>query len=102
MDWRTVHPGTHRKDADTTARCYEPFDPRFVRGLIEGVLAPIIDMYFRPRLIGADRIPADGPLLLAANHSGNASPYETAPSPWSTACAATGTSPPTTCRSAGR
>ncbi len=55
---------------------YEPFDPRFARGLIEEVLAPIIDTYFRARLIGADRIPAEGPLVLAANHSGNAFPYD--------------------------
>ncbi len=55
---------------------YEPFDPGFTRTMIERVLAPIVDRYFRPRIIGAGRIPAAGPLMLAANHSGNAFPYD--------------------------
>ena len=59
-----------------TATCYEPFDPTYCRDLMRRVIAPIADHYFRPRIIGAERIPAHGPLILAANHSGTAFPYD--------------------------
>lgn len=55
---------------------YEPFEPEYCRELEQRTLGPIARHYFRPRLIGADRLPATGPLILAANHSGNAFPYD--------------------------
>jgi len=55
---------------------HDPFDPDFARGLIEQVFSPLLDHYFRPRLLGHQRIPAGGPLILAANHSGNTFPYD--------------------------
>ncbi|MCW7940995.1 acyl-phosphate glycerol 3-phosphate acyltransferase [Streptomyces hygroscopicus] len=39
---------------------------RFV--LIKAVLAPIMRLMFRPRVEGAEHIPADGPVILAGNH----------------------------------
>jgi 1-acyl-sn-glycerol-3-phosphate acyltransferase len=52
------------------------FDPDFTRGLIERVFSPALDHYFRPRLLRRERIPRHGPLILAANHSGNTFPYD--------------------------
>jgi 1-acyl-sn-glycerol-3-phosphate acyltransferase len=55
---------------------HEPFDPGFGRGLVEQVFDPLLDHYFRPRLLGRQRIPERGPVILAPNHSGNAFPYD--------------------------
>ncbi len=54
----------------------DPFDPAYAQQMAEQVLAPVLDHYFRPRIIGAERLPQQGPLILAANHSGNAFPYD--------------------------
>ena len=58
------------------AVCYEPFDVDYCRDLLDKVIAPISDHYFRPRLIGVEKLPARGPIILAANHSGTAFPYD--------------------------
>lgn len=55
---------------------WDPFDPVYARSLVTGVFAPILDRYFRPRVLGAQRLPREGPLVLAVNHSGNAFPYD--------------------------
>src|SRR5665213_3872423 len=55
---------------------YEPFDPEYCRDLLHKVIEPISDHYFRPCIIGAERLPATGPVILAANHSGTAFPYD--------------------------
>jgi 1-acyl-sn-glycerol-3-phosphate acyltransferase len=57
---------------------YDPFDPAFSRAMIEDVLAPALDHYFRPVIVGLEHLPAPdtGPVVLAANHSGNAFPYD--------------------------
>lgn len=58
-------------------RYYEPFDAAYMRDLVEEVFDPLfIDAYFRPRLLGAHRLPDKGPLILAPNHSGNAFPFD--------------------------
>jgi len=54
----------------------DPFDPEYCRQMIGDLLAPISEHWFRSRIVGAERIPADGPLILAANHSGNAFPHD--------------------------
>ena len=55
---------------------HDPFDPEWCRGMVREVLGPMVESYFRAEIIGAERIPARGPLVLAANHSGNAFPYD--------------------------
>jgi 1-acyl-sn-glycerol-3-phosphate acyltransferase len=55
---------------------WEPFDPGWCRSTIERVLRPIVEHWFRPQIFGAQRIPKDGPVILASNHSGNALPYD--------------------------
>jgi 1-acyl-sn-glycerol-3-phosphate acyltransferase len=54
----------------------EPFEPEFVRAIERDVLAPITDRWFRATVVGRERIPAEGPLILCSNHSGNAFPYD--------------------------
>ena len=63
-------------DAPAPATADDPFDPEWSREMVRRVLGPVIDSYFRARVVGAERIPKGGPLILAANHSGNAFPYD--------------------------
>ncbi len=58
------------------APAHDPFDPDYCRDLVDKVLGPIADRYFRATLIGAERIPRTGPVILAANHSGDALPHD--------------------------
>lgn len=62
--------------AAVEASYYEPFDAEYCRGLMNGVISPICDGYFRPKIIGAEKLPKAGPAVLAANHSGTAFPYD--------------------------
>ncbi|MET0189684.1 MAG: lysophospholipid acyltransferase family protein [Pseudonocardia sediminis] len=39
-----------------------------VQFLIKYVLAPLLRLLWRPRVLGADRVPVTGPVILAANH----------------------------------
>ena len=55
---------------------YEPFNPEYAATFMDEVFDPILRHYFRPELIGAERIPDQGPVILAPNHSGNAFPYD--------------------------
>ena len=61
---------------DAQSRTWEPFDAAWCRSTIERVLLPIVKHWFRPQIFGAQRIPRDGPVILASNHSGNALPYD--------------------------
>lgn len=56
--------------------CYEPFEPGYLSEVVEDVLGPAIDHYFRPQLLGAEHIPECGPVILASNHSGNSFPWD--------------------------
>ncbi len=62
--------------AASEAGSYDPFDPDYVGSLIDEAVAPMCRHYFRPVLLGAERLPRHGPLVLAPNHSGNAFPYD--------------------------
>lgn len=67
---------THTTPDATSTATYEPFDPVYCHALMQRVIGPIIDHYFRPTFVGLDKLPARGPVILAANHSGNALPYD--------------------------
>jgi 1-acyl-sn-glycerol-3-phosphate acyltransferase len=41
---------------------------RLLYALVRGVLAPLLRLYFRMRISGAERIPAEGPAIVAPNH----------------------------------
>jgi 1-acyl-sn-glycerol-3-phosphate acyltransferase len=62
--------------APATSTAADPFDPQWARSIITGSVAPMLDVWFRPEMHGAEHIPASGPVILAANHSGNAFPYD--------------------------
>jgi 1-acyl-sn-glycerol-3-phosphate acyltransferase len=46
------------------------YDEELARKALMPLLKPLYDRYFRVRTLGIDRVPADGPALLVANHSG--------------------------------
>ena len=54
----------------------DPFDADWCRSLEREVLGPMADTWFRAIIVNEERIPAHGPCILAANHSGNAFPYD--------------------------
>jgi 1-acyl-sn-glycerol-3-phosphate acyltransferase len=58
------------------AKEYEPFEPDYIRDVVEGPFGVVLDHYFRPRLLGAQRMPTGGPAILASNHSGTAYPWD--------------------------
>lgn len=59
-----------------TATSYEPFEPDYCRDLLKHAVGPLSDYYFRARVIGAEKLPAKGPVVIATNHSGTAFPYD--------------------------
>jgi len=57
----------------------EPFDPLdfdYLFSFKDEIVVPILENYFRAELIGADKVPDKGPLIMASNHSGNAFPHD--------------------------
>ncbi|HEX8243413.1 MAG TPA: 1-acyl-sn-glycerol-3-phosphate acyltransferase, partial [Longimicrobium sp.] len=54
----------------------DPIDWEYCESLNRGFLGEIVDHWFRGRIIGAEKIPAAGPLIIAPNHSGNAFPHD--------------------------
>jgi len=54
----------------------DPLDLTYIESLRVNVLDPIIDYWFRAKLIGAETLPKKGPLIVASNHSGNAFPHD--------------------------
>ena len=69
-------PPADAPEGASPAGAADPFDADWARSLERAVLGPLTDRYFRARVVGAERIPRAGPLVLAANHSGNAFPYD--------------------------
>lgn len=54
----------------------DPLDTAWCRSFADEVFLPLIERYYRPRLIHAERVPRNGPAVLAANHSGSAFPFD--------------------------
>lgn len=57
---------------------HESFNLRYTRYLLENLIKPISDIWFRAKWVGFDDFPErnqpDRPLILATNHSGMAFP----------------------------
>ncbi|HEX5973276.1 MAG TPA: 1-acyl-sn-glycerol-3-phosphate acyltransferase [Gemmatimonadaceae bacterium] len=62
----------------TAPRCtaHDPFDADWARSIMTTTIDPLLRLWFRAEIVGAERIPPKGPVILAANHSGNAFPYD--------------------------
>ena len=54
----------------------DPFDREYYETCLRDLAGPIFDAWFRPAVFRAERIPEAGPAIIAANHSGNAFPYD--------------------------
>jgi 1-acyl-sn-glycerol-3-phosphate acyltransferase len=54
----------------------DPLDIEYINSLRIRVLDPIIDHWFRASLHGAEKLPDQGPIIIASNHSGNAFPHD--------------------------
>ncbi len=67
---------TDVEDAPLIQPDEDPIDYDYLCGLANEVIKPIINHYFRAKLIGAEKIPDKGPYILATNHSGNAFPHD--------------------------
>ncbi len=65
-----------RADETPSTHTYEPFDAEYCRDLLTNAVGPLSDYYFRTRIVGAEKLPANGPLVIATNHSGTAFPYD--------------------------
>ena len=55
---------------------HDPFDRAFYEDALREVAGPIFEAWFRPAFFRREQLPADGPAIIAANHSGNAFPYD--------------------------
>lgn len=55
---------------------YDPIDFPYLYSLAKDLMGPIIDHYYRAKLIGAENLPLKGPAIIACNHSGNAFPHD--------------------------
>jgi len=56
---------------------HDPIDWEYLYRLADdGPMYDIIDHYFRARIIGQEKLPDDGPVVVAPNHSGNAFPHD--------------------------
>jgi len=57
----------------------EPFDPidfDYLFQFKDDIIFPIVNHYFRAEIMGAEKIPKKGPVIMASNHSGNAFPHD--------------------------
>jgi len=66
----------HRAGDSSTQPPNDPYDHEFVEGIDGHIMKGITDHYFRPELHGFEAMPERGPAILAANHSGNAFPFD--------------------------
>jgi 1-acyl-sn-glycerol-3-phosphate acyltransferase len=71
-----VHQVPRLPVSPTAAPPHDPTDWEYIRAMGSGFVGEVVDHYFRGQLIGAENIPARGPLIVAPNHSGNAFPHD--------------------------
>lgn len=71
-----LRPPTALRSTTPAAQAHDPFDADWARSIMSTAIEPQIRLWFRAEIVGAERIPAHGPVILAANHSGNAFPYD--------------------------
>jgi 1-acyl-sn-glycerol-3-phosphate acyltransferase len=69
-------PGTPPLPVLPAAPPHDPIEWDYIESVIRGFYGDITDHYFRATLHGAEKLPADGPLIIAPNHSGNAFPHD--------------------------
>jgi 1-acyl-sn-glycerol-3-phosphate acyltransferase len=55
---------------------HDPIDWAYISAVGKGFYGEITDHYFRAELLGAEKLPERGPLIVAPNHSGNAFPHD--------------------------
>jgi 1-acyl-sn-glycerol-3-phosphate acyltransferase len=71
-----VHLPAQRRITAPAAKAHDPFDADWARSIMTTAIEPLLRQWFRAEIVGAERIPQRGPVILAANHSGNAFPYD--------------------------
>ncbi|SOD02135.1 1-acyl-sn-glycerol-3-phosphate acyltransferase [bacterium JGI 053] len=55
---------------------HDPMDWEYIESMNRGIFGEVVDHWFRAEVIGAEKIPVTGPLIVAPNHSGNAFPHD--------------------------
>jgi 1-acyl-sn-glycerol-3-phosphate acyltransferase len=55
---------------------HDPIDWEYIETLNRGVFGEVVDHWFRAEVVGAEKLPLAGPLIIAPNHSGNAFPHD--------------------------
>jgi len=55
---------------------HDPMDWDYIESMDRGIFGDVVDHWFRAEVIGAEKIPVAGPLIVAPNHSGNAFPHD--------------------------
>lgn len=63
-------------DVPISQYAFDPIDWDYLTSIQGDFLPDFIHRYFRAEIIGAEKIPLEGPLIVAPNHSGNAFPHD--------------------------
>ena len=71
-----LHLPAHLRYTAPATTADDPFDAEWSRSIVSLAIEPLLRLWFRAEIVGAEKIPARGPVILAANHSGNAFPYD--------------------------
>ena len=69
-------PDPHLPERDGFREPSDPIDWPYLESLRDAFLDDFVFKYFRAELIGAEKLPKEGPIIVAPNHSGNAFPHD--------------------------